>query len=241
MADEGTVKVGMDQMLAQLEKVRQEHGDVAYNLACEGLAVSLITKPRGDEYIKKVLPHLDVEKIREKAKAQAAAGPATAPNTVEGSPQEVMGEALRANIPNLKTQAQYNVFTTAFDALRLHLNAVFGNDTENAAVTRKALLTTLDMAVQATEMAGKLAAEPDAVMSDEAKEHTEPPTEFMEYDIQKQLLVELHKLTTVADLNRWYEERKPTLDKVKSQSLRNALFDGIRQRKAALQVKENTN
>lgn len=228
-------------MLAQLEKVKKEHGEAAYTLACEGLAMSLISKPRGEEYIKKVLPHLDVEVIRQKAEQQKAAhgGKEDPVAAAADSPQEVMNDALRQNIPNLKTQAQFNVFTTAFDALRLHLNAVFGGETEAAATTRKALNTTLDMAVQATEMAAKLADDPEAVVSDEAKEHVAPPTEFMEYDVQKQLLVELHKLTSVSDLNRWYEERKPTLDKVKSQSLRNALFDGIRQRKAALAAKEN--
>jgi hypothetical protein len=225
------MNVTKDQMLTNLEKIRQDHGEEAYITASKGVAFQVLNKPGGEEYIKKVLSHLDIEQLKEEAKAHAPA-PEVQPSS--GTPEEAMLNMLRQQLPNLRTQAQFNIFNAGFDALRVALDSAFGGDTAKFEKAKQALLQVFDLAHQSKVMADKLQDLPEAATSKEAEEHKGPPKQFHEYDIQAKLLFELAHLRSTGELTKWYEDSKADLEKVVSQTLRNTLFDEIRKKKAQL-------
>lgn len=146
----------------------------------------------------------------------------------------LMRQALAAQIPNLRTQAQFNNFMACFDALRSTLNAYFGGETASAEMAREALNKTLDMAKMITEMTEKLNEIPDDAKSDVAKDFTAPAKELHEYDTHRQLIIELTTLQNQKALQAWYADSRERIDRVVSQKLRNELFDAIRSKRDEL-------
>lgn len=149
--------------------------------------------------------------------------------------QRLLIESMRQTMPGLKTQAQFNAFIGAFDAFRVVMNAIFESDKAKEMEGRKALDLGFKAAEQTTELSNKLRDVPEAATSKAAEEFKKAPDEFGEYDVQRQLLVELATLGSVDDLQAWYGRTKEQRDKVKSQTLRNALMDAIRDRKLSLE------
>ncbi len=148
---------------------------------------------------------------------------------------EMMRQALAAQIPNLKTQAQFNIFMNCFDALRSTLNAYFGGEVASAEMARDALNKGLDLAKQVVEITEKLNEIPDEAKSEAAKEFTAPAKELHEYDEHRQLVFELSALTSLEALQAWYTNNRQRIDRVVSQKLRNELFDAIRERRNKLE------
>lgn len=151
------------------------------------------------------------------------------PATPEG-----MLEAVRASVPNLKTQAQLNAYMAAFDALRFTLDAIYAQDELREKAAREALDKAFDVARKATDIGKKLEDVPPEERGPASAMFTKPPAEFQEYDVQKRLLVELEGLTALTDLSEWYERTKEDRDRVVSQSLRNVLIDAIRNKRLSL-------
>lgn len=148
---------------------------------------------------------------------------------------DMMRQALTAQIPNLKTQAQFNIFMNCFDALRSTLNAYFGGETASAEMARDALNKGLDLAKQVVEITEKLKEIPDEAKSDAAKEFTAPAKELHEYDEHRKLVFELSSITNLEALQAWYTENRQRIDQVVSQNLRNELFDTIRELRSKLE------
>jgi hypothetical protein len=214
----------MTDLISHFDKIRSEQGEEAYQKARKNFAMGMILKPQGDEFIKQAFPDMGIEAIRADAeKSQPSMGSDQAID-----PQEMMLTAMRQQIPNLKTQAQFNLFMKSFDALRHTLNSAFGLDKEGYEKGKEALNMALDMALKISEVVQKLQETPEAATSKAAEEFKQPPREFQEYDVQKGLLIELETLTSAEELQRWYDNNRARIDCVVSASLRNELFDTIR-------------
>ena len=223
--------VSTDQLLAQLQKIREEHGEIAYEKARRDIATAVILKPNGEAFVRNAFPDLDIESLKKEAEQ-----PVTPP---AGPPEQVMLRMLQQQVPSIRTQGHYNLFMAAFDALRTTLDGAFSGDLEKARRGREALNKALDMAVQVKDMIEKLEEIPEAERSEKAKEYMSPPKEFHEYDNQKQLLAELEGLQTRAALGEWYANTKTVRDGITSPALRNELIDKIRAKRNALEAKEN--
>lgn len=171
---------------------------------------------------------LDVEALAAEVKAEP---PAPAPD-----PTRFMIDAMKSTMPGLRTQAQFNAFMASFDALRLLMNYVFEGNTEKVMESKRALEMAIDAASQVTRISDQLRDVPEAATSAAAEEFKNPPAEFQEFDIQKQLMAELETISGHAQLVQWYETTVKSLEpKIKSQTLRNSLFDAIRTKKNLLQ------
>lgn len=213
-------KIPMTDLVSHFDKIRSEQGEEAYQKARKNFAMGMILKPRGDEFLKSAFPDMDIEALRVEAEKSQ--------QDQARNPQEMMLDAMRQQIPNLKTQAQFNLFMKSFDALRHTLNAAFGLDKEGYEKGKEALNMVLNAALQISEVVQKLQETPEAATSKAAEEFKQPPREFQEYDVQKGLLIELEALTSAEGLQRWYDSNRARIDCVVSASLRNELFDTIR-------------
>lgn len=213
-----------DALLTQLERVRQAGGQPAYDKAVRALALDLILKPHGEEFLKDAFPNLDLAAIRAAAE-QSNQEKAQLPD------DQAMLKMMRAQIPNMRTQAHFNIFMASFEALRLTLDAYFGGDLEKAEVARKALTDSLDASQQVVQMEAQLKEIPEDQRSEAASEFLQPPKEFHEFDEQRALMAELDQITSMAQLQAWYAGTADRRNRVVSSSLRNPLIDAIRRKR----------
>lgn len=219
----GTMTI--DMLHGQLDRIRKEKGEDAYNLARRGFALDLVLKPNGEAFIKNAFPDMDIEELKAEAQKQPPAA---------ASPEEAMIQMLKAQMPNLTTQGHYDTFVQAFDALRKTLNAYFGDNKAGGDHAREQLTKVLDMAIKIPEMAQQFAEMSDDEKSDKAKAFTKPATELHEYDTQKQLLLELTAIETSEALEKWYATKREAIDSVVSKRARDEVFDAIRAKRNAL-------
>lgn len=147
----------------------------------------------------------------------------------------LMAEALRQQMPSLKTQAQFTAFMLSFDSFRLLMDSVFSANQEREAQARDAFEKSIQAARDITDLSKKFEEVPQEHRTKASEAFTSPPTQFGEYDVQKKLLAELGAISTFDDLNTWYQTTKPEHDKVVTPALRNVLFDAIRAKRNALQ------
>lgn len=147
----------------------------------------------------------------------------------------MMAEAMKAQMPSLKTQAQFTAFMVGFDAFRLLLDSIFSGDAQREVETRDVFEKAIKAARAATEIGRKLEEIPEASRGATFSSFTRPPDEFHEYDIQKRLLIELEGIASLPQLNEWYQATKDARDRVSSQILRNVLMDSIREKRLDFQ------
>jgi len=148
------------------------------------------------------------------------------------TPEQMM-EAVRASIPNLKTQAQMTAYMAAFDALRYTLDAIYAQDAPREKMARDALEKAFDVAHQSTVIGKRYEEVPEESRGPASSAFTTPPKEYEEYDLQKRLLLELDRLPDQGELVAWYEKTKADRERIVSQSLRNVLIDAIRAKRLA--------
>jgi hypothetical protein len=223
---------GIGDILQRLRKIRETQGEAAYQVAVLDVAVSLYLRERGGEgLVLDTFPDIDMDVVRKMAETREAKE--SARKEVPSSDQAMLG-MMQAQIPNMKTQAQFNVFMVAFDALRGTLNAYFGGQKAGAEIARDALNKALDMAAKVTDIAESLKEIPEGQRSDEANTFTSPPVQLHEYDEHRSLLLELAGIKTYAELQQWYLDTEVRRSKVVSQNLRNELFDNVRLRREEL-------
>lgn len=223
-------------LIEMLEKIRTAHGQAAYEKARDDIALEMVLRPNGEAFLNNAFPGLDLTPFREEAtqKAELAAQSEPVPQT----PEEALFSLIRQQMPNLKTQAHFNTFVAAFDALRTTLDGYFTDNLGRAARAREALNKVLDMATQINKVAEQAAEVPPEDRSDNMKEYVEAPKQFHEYDNQRKLLVDLARIQTLADLHTWYPANREVLDRIVSKSLRDELFDAIRKKRNELSAKE---
>jgi len=223
--------INIEALISQLRQLRLDKGDEAFMAAIQSVAEQILVSPQGEGLLKAAMPDIDLDKLKASVVAEKQ-------SVVSGSPDEAMMKMLAMQVPNMKTQAQFNAFMGCFDALRATLNAYFGDQKAAAEMGREALNQALDMAKQIATMSEKLNEIPDEVKSDEAKEFTRPAKELHEYDTCKRLLGELTGLQTTEALQKWYSESRQTIDEVMSAKPRNELMDAIRAKRNELMAKD---
>lgn len=150
----------------------------------------------------------------------------------------MMAEAMKAQMPSLKTQAQFTAFMVSFDAFRLLIDSIFSGNAQRETEAKDVFEKSLKAARDVTEISRKFEEVPEASRGIASNPFTKPPNEFHEYDIQKRLLIELGSIPDLPKLNEWYQATKEDRDRVVSQTLRNALIDAIREKRFALQRQE---
>jgi len=215
-----------------LEQFRKTMGEAAWKDEVKRLAVQAIkTGPRHKEFWKELTKGenyawLDWEALEKEAESL--------PEPEKKDPEAVMADLLKGQMPDIKSQGQYDAVVGAMDALKLVLNAILAQDTSAEKEAQKALEMALTATRQATELTDKLEDVPEAATSEAAEAFKKPPAEFQEYEIQRRLLADLNRIENMENLNEWYAETKELRDKIVTQKLRNALLDGIRAKKHSL-------
>lgn len=153
---------------------------------------------------------------------------------VEEAATEPLAYLLRKEMPGIRSQGQYDAILGAMNALKIVLNAIMERDRVKEAKAQEALEMALNATRMATELTYKLREVPEAVTSKMADTFKQPPLQFQEYAIQRQLLKELESIETMEKLNTWYAETKEKRDQIVTQGLRNTLLDSIRSKKNIL-------
>lgn len=146
----------------------------------------------------------------------------------------LLTEVMRATMPNLKTQAQFDGFLIAFDALRMTVNGIYEQNGKKTADGKEALAKALDALTKITEVSEKLREVPEAATSAASEVFKNPPAQFGEDESLRVLLDALSRLESLEALDAWYMACRAQIHRVVTPSLRNQLFDAIRERKVAL-------
>ena len=217
----------VETLMAQLGRIREMYGEEKFKYAAKQAARMLIAQgPEMRAKVQEVLKDVvDLDEVEREP-----------PPPFPGAPSnEVMMHALRQQMPGIQTQAQLNATLTAFDALKVTLNAIFLGNKDGVEEGKQALSKAIETASLATDISAKLGHVPEAATSAAADEFKKPPMQFHEYDTMKSLLVELNGIETVEQLTQWYQVTRSRIDQVVTQSYRNELLDSIRHKKTALQ------
>jgi len=215
------MKLTLEQTLSALNKIREESGEEPYMMARDRVVRSMLSTPQGEEIARKTFPELDLEKFKLTPDPQ---GPAAA----------TMAEALRNKMPNIKTEGQFQLFMTAFEALVLTLDSYFSGNTAVAIQSRDALDRVLDTAKQLKNVMTQVEQIPAEERSAEAAklvDERDYSAHGEEAAIYSTLMADLTFINTKDGLDSWYRASRPQMDKVTSQKLRNSLFDAIRNKK----------
>ncbi len=149
------------------------------------------------------------------------------------SPEEAFMKAIQARLPGLSSQAQMNAFMATFDALCFTVNAICLRNAEHEEAGLKAFKQALHVTRTATEITEKLRDVPEAATSAVSEEFKKPPFEFSEREVQQSLLAELQAIKDPYQFYTWYTLSKERRDLVRSQGLRNELYDTIRAKNAS--------
>ncbi len=156
------------------------------------------------------------------------------PGPLPDNTSQIMAQALRQQMPDLKTQVQFTAFMAGFDAFRLLCNSIFSGDQPVEVQARDAFEKSLESMRVATKLSNQFQEIPATDRSPSASQFIDPPSRFTEYDSQKELLVELGRVSTTEELNSWYSSTRDRREKIVTQSLRNVLFDEIRSKRDEL-------
>lgn len=212
------MQMTQEEVLKNLQDVRERFGEEAYIRARNNLARMLMSDPNGEAFIKRVFPDLDLESL----------GPSPAATLTN----EDLLAAIRTHVPSIKTQAEFDLFQTAFKALCVAFNATYQGEDQVASAARDALNVALDTAAKVRTVASQLEELPPENVSAQGRTFIDPPKEFTEVEEQRRLLAELDAVTTVQGLNDWYSAQRSRIDGVVTPKYRDPLFDAIRSKKA---------
>lgn len=235
-----------EQLLEQLVKIRETHGDEAWEHTRRQIARSVVLNEKGLDFIRRAWPDMDVEKLAEEAKAAAKQALLNDAEPRDGGPGRAetaqqakdvggaMVEMLRQQMPSMKTQAQFNCFMLCFDALRAALDSAFKGEVVQAMQFREALNKGLDASTQLRGIAEQVEEMPAEIRSKDAQAFVDPPAQFEEQELHARLLSEIGGIDDYAKLTQWYGDNRKSLDRILTQSLRNDVFDAIRRRQEEL-------
>jgi hypothetical protein len=211
-----------------LQNFRELHGEEAWKSEVRRLALAGIrTSPQHEAYWRDLTKDFDWLNWDE-LKAQATS------ETIPRSPDQMMAELLRKQMPGIKSQAQYDAVLGALDAVRLVVNAILERDRFKEAEGRKALELAFHAVDKTTDATIKLEDSPEAASSPASAVFKAPPAQYHESGILDRLMGELSGLETQDDLTVWYAATKSDRDSIVTQSLRNTLMDAIRAKKTIL-------
>ena len=222
MSDEAEVhRVPLSDLVTHFQKIRNEQGEEAYHRAVKNFARGMILKPRGELFLQSAFPDLDLAAIREEAEKAQPSPPPPPEN-----PQEVMLNYMKQQVPNLKTQVQFDLFMQCFDALRKAMNAAYGLDKASYEQFKGALDMLMATGLKVSAAVEQLQENPEATTNQDFKQ---APKQFEEQDVQSALIIELSLIQSGDDLQQWYTTNKDRIHgQVVSPALRNHLLDSIR-------------
>jgi len=141
-------------------------------------------------------------------------------------------DIIRERVPNLQSQAQMDILEAVLEGVFHYHDCVYGNNLEQAERLRSMVDKSLDLPILASSIGSKLEEEPDAATSEAAQLFKNDA--FEEIQIQHNLLAELEELNSRSELVQWYAHNREDRDRVTSQSLRDELYDAIRNKKKDL-------
>lgn len=218
----------MSPLLHELERLREAKGEEAFLLAAQNYAKEFMRQgPAGAKLARQIFTSFLGSDALDALEAESRA-----PKSGPGMPaDQMMVEALRASMPGLRTQAQFNAFMATFDALRAVANAHFEGKPEMAAQARVALDQGIEAIRLSSDITRRLEEVPEAASGKTAEEFKRPPAQFSEYDVQRRLLTELAAIGDGPALSAWYQHNRAAIEGVVSQTLRNALIDAVREKK----------
>lgn len=160
--------------------------------------------------------------------------------------KESLVEHLKAHVPNLKTEAQFDMALAAFELLQVivskscdplealaYQEGINGPPVANLRGRLQKLLETLG---KTNEMAEKIQEIPPEERSKTQKAYVSPPFTFLESDVAAELVAALSKMSTEEDIKQWYAANKAVIDSLKVNA-RNKVFDAIRARNIELKSK----
>jgi hypothetical protein len=214
------MQVRRDEILKQLETIRREQGEEAYLTTRTSLARLLLGTASGEAFLKETFPDLDLEPLRKER--------AERPQALD------FISLIRAHVPTLKTQAQFDLFMAAFNALTATLTSYFAGGFETGDKTREVLTQTLDAAKQIHGIEDLLSEIPEDQRSPKANVFTDAPKQFSEIEEQRRLLAELDAIRSPAALKAWYANERQRIDGVVTKPYRDVLFDAIREKQDSL-------
>ena len=218
----------MSGVISHLNHIRETQGDEAWRKAVTSFIKEGLRRGGKQElFATSMAEGFDFINVAQ-LKAEIAAEAKQATPT-----EDAVLQALKTQMPGIKTQAQFNAFMAAFDALRATLNAIFTGDADTATQGRKALDKAFELAEVVSRVSEQLKDVPEAATSKVAEEFRTPPAQFHEYDLHKELTAELQVMGSLKELNVWYGANRDRIDRVMSPSLRNTLFDAIREKRAS--------
>lgn len=236
----------LGQFVTEMNRIRREHGEEAYRTAAKNAAkMALGRGGNAEKFMRGALKDVvDFDEIQRERDAEFAPPPREADPPRQPPPEappadEAMAKAIMGQIPGCETQAQFNAMLACFDALRLLLTAIFTGSKSSEVESHKALAKALEVAMTATEISHKLKDVPEAATSKGAEEFKQPPKQFHEHDVQRELLNELATIHTVEAFSGWYASNRARMDQVASASLRNVLFDAIRAKKGEIKQQQS--
>jgi hypothetical protein len=213
----------IERLRAQLDGIRSHYGEDAYKRAAQDVAKMLVAQGGETEATAREMFEgiVDFEHLGE---IPVAGAPVSNP----------IVDAVRQQMPHLRSQAQFDAFMLGFDAFRAFIDAIYAGDKEGEASSKVAL----DKAIEGCRTAGsitqKLEDVPEASTSKEAEKFKQPPAQFTEAETLSGLLEELVLIQTATELNDWYTGQRSRMDRVVTQKLRDQLFDAIRKKKEDL-------
>lgn len=210
-------------ILSHLQDIRTKYGEVAYKDAATDIARSLVRQGgKAEAFAREAFKDtVDFEQL------------SAAPPPLDPQIANPMIEAIKKEMPGLKSQAQFNAVMVAFDALKFVINAILEAKVTDEAEGRKAIDMALDVVHKATLVTQQLTDVPEAATGQGAADCVTPPKEFEEVSVQKELLAELEGIQDGEALTQWYADSRPRMDRVVSPGLRNPLFDAVRTKKSS--------
>lgn len=146
----------------------------------------------------------------------------------------IESEVRKRKLPENASQAQCDAFLACVDALLIVAGSINNADPENEAIGRRLLDRSIEGFREATKITKTLQETPEAATSPAAEVFKHPPAERDEHQIQRELLGEIEAITDPDRLANWYDESKSRFKGVKTQKLRNEIFDAIRAKRIVL-------
>jgi hypothetical protein len=216
------MQTNQEEIVRNLEALRQEQGEEAYVMARMNLAKMLIFQPQGETFLKAAFPDLNLDEVREAARQ----GQPVSPNDLLG--------LIRTYVPHLTTKMHYAAFMASFEALTRTLDSYFAGDLEKGDQFRDALFKAVDASKNVHDLVEKVREIPAEQRSNQSAAFVEPPREFTEIDEQRRLLAELGAITSQEILSKWYKEQRTRIDSVVTKKYRDELFDEIRSKQQEL-------
>jgi hypothetical protein len=220
--------------VTKLNDIRKRYGDGPWREAILKFGVDCLNAGGQTEHFAKEMINGLASEGLSWEQVEAAAAKQAIPKNPAPTMDEMFMKALQQQLPGLKSQAQFTAFQGAFEAFRAVSNAILAKNKEGETSAKEALEKGFETLRMATDLTQKLEDVPEAATSAEAEEFKRPPAEFQEYDVQRSLLSELTKISTLSELNEWWKTNRQRVDQVKNPSLRNPLIDLVREKKAQL-------